>query len=109
MGRTLREMLDDLPSASRERVDARHRVLKGEAESLRALRKVAGKAQARTYISTLRSDVEAIGDAPDLIVRLASRPAMRLHLFGDACAALPEAVRFGSPRPATAKRTNARA
>src|ERR1700733_11075548 len=46
MGRTLREVLDTLPAASCERVDARYREPKAEVESLRALRKVAGKAQA---------------------------------------------------------------
>ena len=39
-------MIDALPKQRRERVDARYRELKDEVESLRELRKAAGKAQA---------------------------------------------------------------
>ncbi len=129
MGRTLAEMLDTLPTASRERVDARYRDLKAEVEGLRALRKVAGKAQADIaaalhikqpsvskiekqadmYISTLRGYVEAIGGELELIVRLPSHPAMRLHHLGDVFVAPPAAARSRSPRPATARRASARA
>jgi hypothetical protein len=101
-------MLDDLPSAGREHVDARYRVLKDAVEGRRALRKVAGKVQADMYISTLRSDVEGIGGELDLIVRRPSRSTMRLHHLGDAFASPPEAMRFCSPKPAVAKRTSAR-
>jgi hypothetical protein len=45
MGRTLSEMIDALPKRCRARIDARYRELKDDVESLRALRKVAGKAQ----------------------------------------------------------------
>jgi len=129
MGRTLNEMLDTLPEASRNRVDARYRQFKAEVESLRALRKVAGKAQADIaaalhikqpsvskiekqadmYISTLRSYVEAIGGELELVVRLPSHPAMRLHHLGDAFTAPPAAIRSRSSRPATAKRARVRA
>jgi hypothetical protein len=46
MGHTLGEMIDALPKRRRERVAARYRELKEEVESLSALRKAAGKAQA---------------------------------------------------------------
>jgi DNA-binding XRE family transcriptional regulator len=81
MGRTVGEMIDALPKHRRERIDARYREIKDEVESLRELRKAAGKAQAEIaatlrikqpsvskiekqtdmYLSTLRSYVEAIG------------------------------------------------
>jgi len=103
MGRTLGEMIDALPKQRRERIDARFRELKDEVESLRQLRKVAGKAQADIaaalkikqpsvskierqtdmYLSTLRSYVEAIGGELDLVVRLPPRRAMRLHRLGE--------------------------
>jgi DNA-binding XRE family transcriptional regulator len=121
-------MLDALPKASRARVDARYLELKAEVEGLRALRKVAGKAQADIaaslhikqpsvskiekqadmYISTLRSYVEAVGGELELIVRLPSHPEMRLNRLGDAVAP-PFAARPHSPRPASAKRSRARA
>jgi len=103
MGRTLAEVMDALPKGRRDRVEARYRELKDEVESLRQLRKVAGKAQADIaaalhikqpsvskiekqadmYLSTLRGYVEAIGGELELVVRLPSRPAMRLQHLGD--------------------------
>jgi transcriptional regulator with XRE-family HTH domain len=125
----LTEMLDTLPKASRDRVDGRYRHLKAEVEGLRALRKVAGKAQADIatalrikqpsvskiekqadmHISTLRGYVEAIGGELELIVRLPSHPAMRLHHLGDVFDVPPTVTRSRSPRPAATKRTSARA
>ena len=46
MGRTLSEIMAELPPERRKRIDARYRELKEEVESLRQLREVAGKAQA---------------------------------------------------------------
>ena len=103
MGRTLDEMINALPKERRERIDARYREFKDEIESLGELRKAAGKAQAEIaatlkikqpsvskiekqtdmYLSTLRGYVEAIGGELDLVVRLPSRRAIRLNLFGD--------------------------
>jgi DNA-binding XRE family transcriptional regulator len=103
MGRTIGEMIDALPKRHRERVGARYRQLKEEVEGLRQLRKLAGKAQADIalalkikqpsvskierqtdmYLSTLRSYVEAMGGELDLVVRLPSRRAMRLHRLGE--------------------------
>ena len=103
MGRTLGEMIDALPKQRRERIDARYREIKDEVESLRELRKAAGKAQAEIaatlkikqpsvskiekqtdmYLSTLRSYVEAIGGELDLVIRLPAHRAMRLHRLGE--------------------------
>jgi transcriptional regulator with XRE-family HTH domain len=103
MGRTLGEMIEALPKQRRARIDARYREIKEEIESLRELRKAAGKAQAEIaatlrikqpsvskierqtdmYLSTLRSYVEAIGGELDLVIRLPARRAMRLHRLGE--------------------------
>jgi DNA-binding XRE family transcriptional regulator len=127
MGRTLSEMIDALPKERRERVDARYRELKDEVESLRELRKVAGKAQADIaatlkitqpsvskiekqtdmYLSTLRSYVEAIGGELDLVVRLPSRRVMRLHRLGEMLSASAKPApqqRVGRSSPAKARR-----
>src|SRR6202521_1658585 len=112
MGRTINEIIDGLPKRRRERIDARYRELKDDVESLRELRKAAGKAQADIaatlkikqpsvskierqtdmYLSTLRSYVEAIGGELDLLVRLPSRRVMRLRRLGE--------VLSGSAKPA---------
>ncbi len=104
MGRNLNRVLADLPADRRARVDARYREMKAEIESLRELRRVAGKAQADIasalrikqpsvskiekqtdmYLSTLRSYVQAIGGELDLVVRLPERPALRLQHLSDA-------------------------
>jgi DNA-binding XRE family transcriptional regulator len=109
-------MINALPKERRERVDARYRGLKDEVESLRELRKAAGKAQAEIaatlkikqpsvskiekqtdmYLSTLRSYVEAIGGELELVVRLPPRRVMRLHRLGE--------VLSGSAKPAALRR-----
>jgi len=127
MGRTLGEMIDALPKQRRERVDARYRELKDEVESLRELRKAAGKAQADIaatlkikqpsvskiekqtdmYLSTLRSYVEAIGGELDLVVRLPSRRVMRLHRLGEMLSASAKPApqrRVGRSSPAKVRR-----
>jgi DNA-binding XRE family transcriptional regulator len=123
MGRTLAEVMDALPKARCDRVEARYRELKQEVESLRQLRKVAGKAQADIaaalkikqpsvskierqadmYLSTLRSYVKAIGGELELVVHLPSRPALHLHHLGDM---LPEVA---PARPVRPKRPQMRA
>ena len=46
MARTLDELVDALPKQRRERIDARYREIKDEVDSLRELRKLAGKTPA---------------------------------------------------------------
>jgi hypothetical protein len=123
MGRTFSEAMNSLPPERRERINARYRELKQEVESLRQLRKVAGKAQAEIaaalkikqpsvskierqadmYLSTLRSYVKAIGGELELVVHLPSRPALHLHSLGDL---LPEPA---PTRPSRPRRSLARA
>src|SRR6266851_7540252 len=122
MGRTLSEVIDAIPKRRRERIDARYRALKDEVESLRELRKAAGKAQADVaatlkikqpsvskiekqtdmYLSTLRSYVEAIGGELDLVVRLPSRRAMHLHRLGEV---LSGSAKLAQPRAARLSQT----
>jgi transcriptional regulator with XRE-family HTH domain len=110
VGASVNQVIADLPLDRRVRIDARYREMKDEIEGLRELRQVAGKAQADIanalnikqpsvskiekqadmYLSTLRSYVEAIGGELDLVVRLPSRPALRLRHLGD----LPGALRM---------------
>jgi DNA-binding XRE family transcriptional regulator len=104
MGRTLAQVIAELPPERRERVEARYQELKQEVEGLRELREIAGKAQRDVaaalhikqpsvskiekqtdmYLSTLRSYVEAIGGKLELVVKLPKRPAIRLHQLSDA-------------------------
>src|SRR5882757_9088560 len=103
MGRSLNQIIAELPPERQKRVETRYQELKQEVESLRELRQIAGKAQADVaaalhikqpsvskiekqtdmYLSTLRSYVEAIGGKLDLVVRLPSRPAMHLNRLGE--------------------------
>jgi hypothetical protein len=103
MGRTLREVLAALPLDEQKAIEARFQELSQEVESLRQLRQVAGKVQADVaaalhikqpsvsriekqtdmYLSTLRGYVEAIGGELELIVRLPSRPPLRLRELGE--------------------------
>ena len=121
MGRTVDEIIAALPKQRRARIDARYRELKDEVESLAALRKAAGKAQADLaailkikqpsvskfekqtdmYLSTLRSYVEAIGGELDLVVRLPARRAVHLNRLGDVLDG--SAKRKSQPRAARAR------
>lgn len=103
MGRTLNEIIAELPPEEQERIEARYQQLKQEVEGLRELRQIAGKAQADIatalnikqpsvskiekqadmYLSTLRSYVEAVGGELELTVKLPKRPALRIHHLGD--------------------------
>ena len=124
MGRTLDEVMASLPPEPRTRIDARYRALRAEVESLGQLRQVAGKAQAEIaavlhirqpsvskmerqadmYLSTLRGYIEAIGGELELVVRLPSRPALRLAHLGDVFPAPKRAARASAARkPATAR------
>jgi len=104
MGRTLNQIISELPPERQRRIEKRYQELKQEVESLRELRKIAGKAQADVanalkikqpsvskiekqtdmYLSTLRSYVEAVGGELELVVKLPQRPVLRLHQLGHA-------------------------
>lgn len=106
MGRSLEQVIEGLPESRRKRVEARFQELKDEVEGLGELRRVAGKAQAEIasalkikqpsvskierqadmYLSTLRNYVEAVGGQLDLVVRLPSRPPLRIQQLGDVTA-----------------------
>jgi len=106
MGRTLDEVVAALPEERRQRVEARFEELRQEVEGLSELRRVAGKAQAEIasalnikqpsvskiekqadmYLSTLKGYVEAIGGQLELVVRLPSRPPLRIERLGDVIA-----------------------
>ena len=103
MGRSLDQVIAELPPERRERVEARYQELKQEVAGLRELREIAGKAQldiasalnvkqpsvskierqTDMYLSTLRGYIKAIGGELDLVVRLPKRPAFRLQHIGD--------------------------
>lgn len=102
MGRTLDQIISELPLERQRRIEKRYHELKQEVEGLRELRRLAGKAQADVasalkikqpsvskiekqtdmYLSTLRSYVEAVGGELELVVKLPQRPALRLHQLG---------------------------
>jgi len=103
LGRSLDDIIAELPRERQERVQARYRELKQEVEGLRELRRLAGKAQAQIatsmkirqpsvskierqadlYLSTLRNYVEAVGGRLDLVVRLPGRAPMYIQRLGD--------------------------
>ncbi len=103
MRRTIDDVIASLPPERQERVEARFQKLKDEVESLRELRRLAGKAQADVaaaldikqpsvsriekqadmYLSTLRSYVQAIGGDLEIVVRLPERRPVRLQHLGD--------------------------
>jgi DNA-binding XRE family transcriptional regulator len=104
MGRNLNDIIAELPPTRRARIDAQYKKLKQDVESLRELRRIAGKAQADIatalkikqpsvskiekqadmYLSTLRGYVEAIGGELELVVMLPGRPVLRLQHLGEA-------------------------
>jgi transcriptional regulator with XRE-family HTH domain len=104
MGRTLSQIIAELPPKRQLRIEKRYQELKQEVESLRELREIAGKVQADVasalkikqpsvskieqqadmYLSTLRRYVEAVGGDLELVVKLPQRPAIRLRQISDA-------------------------
>lgn len=123
MGRTLNEIIAELPQERQQAIEARYLEMKQEVESLRELRQIAGKAQADVatslhikqpsvsriekqtdmYLSTLRSYVEAIGGKLELVVKLPDRPALHLHQLGDILEAPSPAAR--RPSAAAARKS----
>ncbi len=94
----LKDVLDALPAKRRTALDKRFEELVNEVESLKALRRISAKSQAKIaktlkisqpavskiekqtdmYLSTLRSYVEAIGGELEVIVRLPNRAPVRV-------------------------------
>jgi transcriptional regulator with XRE-family HTH domain len=119
MGRTLKDVIAALPADERRRVKTRAEKIRQEVEGLRALRRVAGKAQAEIaatlkikqpsvskiekqtdmYLSTLRSYVEAAGGQLDLVARFPLRPPVRIERLGDVTAAKDVQAGKASARP----------
>ena len=99
----LKDVLDALPPKRRAEIDRRFKELVNEVESLKELRRLSAKSQARIaktlkisqpavskiekqtdmYLSTLRSYVEAIGGELDIIVRLPNRRPVKVKSLED--------------------------
>lgn len=110
MGRSLTDIIADLPADEQAAIEQRYQELKQDVEGLRELRQIAGKAQADIasalnikqpsvsqierqtdmYLSTLRNYVEAIGGQLELTVKLPARRTLKLQSIGDFTA--PEAL-----------------
>lgn len=94
----LKDVLDALPPKRRADLDRRFKELVNEVESLKELRRISAKSQAKIaktlkisqpavskiekqtdmYLSTLRGYVEAIGGELDVIVRLPNRAPVKV-------------------------------
>lgn|ERR1700691_3178087 len=118
MGRTLNQVIAELPPDRQGRIEARYQELREEAESLRELRQIAGKAQAEMasalkikqpsvskiekqtdmYLSTLRGYIEAMGGELELVVKLPSHGPLKLRNLGDMATDRPPGNQ-GSRRP----------
>jgi hypothetical protein len=124
MGRTLGDVIGALPKARRNRILARYQELKSEVENLRELRQASGRAQthvaeklgikqpsvsklekqADMYLSTLRGYIRAIGGDLELVVRLPSRPPLRLKHLGEVALAARNGKRKTVKSPPAKKR-----
>jgi predicted XRE-type DNA-binding protein len=103
MGRTLDEVMADLPAERRQKIEARAAELLLEVEGLKALRLLAERSQeqiadvlgikqpsvhkierqADLYLSTLRRFVEAAGGTLELRVSLPGKGTLHLTGIGD--------------------------
>ena len=99
----LKDVLAALPPKRRAELDRRFKALINEVESLKELRRISAKSQAKIaktlkisqpavskiekqtdmYLSTLRGYVEAIGGELDVIVRLPNRPPVKVKSLED--------------------------
>jgi len=100
----LKDVLDALPPKRRAELDQRFKQLVNEVVSLKELRRISAKSQAKIaktlkisqpavskiekqtdmYLSTLRSYVEAIGGELDVIVRLPNRAPVKVKSLHNA-------------------------
>ncbi len=123
MGRSFDDVAGFLPQE--ERIDVRHADPMQVVEGLRALRQIAGKAQADVaaalkikqpsvskiekqadmHVSTLRSYVEAVGGELELTVRLPKRPTVHIHALGDVATEISEKL---APRKASLAKAGGR-
>ncbi|MGA2291900.1 XRE family transcriptional regulator [Bradyrhizobium sp.] len=112
MGRSLNEIIAELPLDEQQAIEARYQELKQEVEGLHELRQITGKAQADIasalnikqpsvskiekqtdmYLSTLRSYVEAVGGKLELTVQLPKRPALRIRHLGEVAPAVEKRI-----------------
>lgn len=103
----LRDVIDALPPKRRAEINRRFKELVDEVESLRELRRLSAKSQAKIaktlkisqpavskiekqtdmYLSTLRGYVEAIGGELDVIVRLPNRRPVKVKSLDEIDAA----------------------
>ena len=103
MVRTLKQVMDALPPKRRAEIERRFEELVNEVESLKELRRLSERSQAKIaktlkisqpavskierqtdmYLSTLRSYVEAIGGELDVIVRLPNRRPIKVKSLED--------------------------
>ena len=103
MVRTLKQVMDVLPADERAEIDRRFEELVNEVESLKELRRLSERSQAKIArtlkisqpavskierqtdmsLSTLRSYVEAIGGELDVIVRLPNRRPVKIKSLDD--------------------------
>src|SRR6516162_1728660 len=115
----LKDVLDSLPSKRRADLDRRFKELVNEVESLKELRRISAKSQAKIaktlkisqpavskiekqtdmYLSTLRGYVEAIGGELDLVVRLPAHRPIRLPRLGEALSAPAKTGSSASRKP----------
>jgi DNA-binding XRE family transcriptional regulator len=104
MVRTLKQVLDTLPTDERAEIDRRYKELVNEVESLKELRRLSARSQAKIakklkisqpavskiekqadmYLSTLRGYIEAVGGELDVIVRLPGRKPVKVMSLEDA-------------------------
>jgi DNA-binding XRE family transcriptional regulator len=103
MARSLDQALSELPVARRRKVEARAAAMLEEIDTLRAVRKLAGKTQEQVaealgvkqpsvqkmerqadfYVSTLRRFVEAAGGSVEIRVILPGREPVILNQFSE--------------------------
>ncbi len=79
MGRTLDQVIAELPSERRERVEARYQELKHEVEGLRELREITGKAQLEiaAALNIKQPSVSKIEKQTDMSFRLCATTSRR--------------------------------
>ncbi|MBL0930449.1 MAG: XRE family transcriptional regulator [Alphaproteobacteria bacterium] len=124
MSRNLTAIITALSHEEQVTIDVRHDALKHKVKGLRALRHLAGKAQADIasalnitqpsvskiekqtdmHLSTLRNYVGAVGGELELTVKLPRKPTLRIQHLGNFAPARAEQVRKKSGTPSQRRR-----